>query len=75
MGRSEQASKRVESLRVRLDPSMMRRFEAVAAERGIAPSTLAAFVLAEYVCDRERTVMQTVYMNEEGAVISRKKSG
>lgn len=71
MGRDGQSSKRVESLRVRLEPDMMRRFEKVAEDFGMAPSTMAAFVLAQYVRESERTVVQTVIAKEDGTVIGK----
>ena len=73
MVRDEQTGKRSESMRVRLDAQMMRRFDAVAADRGMAPSTLAAFVLAEYVCEQERTVIISQLMNDQGVVVGKSK--
>lgn len=75
MDKEQQTGKRSESMRVRLDVPMMRRFEAQAADRGMAPSTLAAFVLAEYVCNQERTLMVTRYIDGEGNVVQTKPAG
>lgn len=41
--------KRVGGYRVRLTPNMTARFEALAERLGMAPSTLAAFALGEFV--------------------------
>lgn len=71
MAKEVPVNTRSESMRVRLDPQMMRRFEAVAADRGIAPSTLAAFVLAEYVCEQERTVVINQVINSDGVVVGK----
>lgn len=73
MSKEATANTRSESMRVRLDPQMMRRFEAQAVDRGMAPSTLAAFVLAEYVREQERTIVLTQVMNEDGVVVSKSK--
>ncbi len=54
MSRSEQAGKRTESIRVRLEPDMMQRFEQAASRYGLTPSTMAAVVLGEYVVRHER---------------------
>lgn len=54
MSRSDQAGKRTESIRVRLEPDMMQRFEQAAARYGLTPSTMAAVVLGEYVVRHER---------------------
>lgn len=67
------ANTRSESMRVRLDPQMMRRFEAQAADRGMAPSTFAAFVLAEYVREQERTIVITQVMTEDGVLVGKNK--
>ncbi|TRZ92724.1 MAG: hypothetical protein D4R84_11735 [Rhodocyclaceae bacterium] len=60
-------------MRVRLDAQMMRRFAGVAADRGMAPSTLAAFVLAEYTCEQERTVIIHQIEREDGVIIGKSK--
>lgn len=49
MGRDDQANKRTDSMRVRLSPEMMQRFQAIAADFGMAPSTLAAFAIVSFV--------------------------
>ena len=46
-------NRRVESLRVRLAPEMMDKFEAFAARYGMPASTLAAFALAQFVQQEE----------------------
>lgn len=46
-------NRRVESLRVRLAPDMMDKFDALAARFGMPASTLAAFALAQFVQQEE----------------------
>lgn len=53
MSREDQASKRSNSMRVRLVPEMLERFEKVARDFGMAPSTLAAYVIGAFVRDQE----------------------
>lgn len=73
MGQDEKTSKRSASMRVRLEEQMMRRFDSISADRGMAPSTLAAFVLAEYVCEQERTVIIHQVEREDGVIIGKSK--
>ena len=58
MSRDEQANKRSNSIRVRLVPEMMDRFEVISRGFGMAPSTLAAYVIGAFVRDQERYEIQ-----------------
>lgn len=50
---SEKAGNRSESIRVRLAPDLMQRFEHQAARLGMTPATLAAYVLGSWVKSQE----------------------
>lgn len=54
MTREDQANKRSNSMRVRLVPEMMERFDTISRDFGMAPSTLAAYVIGAFVRDQER---------------------
>lgn len=49
--------KRTGSMRVRLSPEMLDRFEALAKRYGMPPSTLAAFAIARFVQTEETNRM------------------
>lgn len=53
MARKDQSNKRSDSIRIRLSPEMMKRFEKLSADFGMAPSTLAAFAVADFVIAHE----------------------
>lgn len=50
---SEKAANRSESIRVRLAPDLMQRFEHQASRLGMTPATLAAYVLGSWVKSQE----------------------
>lgn len=74
MSREDQSSKRSESVRIRLESEMMQRLEKVAADFGMAPSTMAAFAVAAFVREQERTLLVERIMTEDGAIVSSKKT-
>lgn len=49
-------NRRTDSIRVRLSPDMMGRFEAIAARYGMPPATLCSFAVAEFVQKQEAAV-------------------
>lgn len=49
--------KRTGSMRIRLSPEMLERFEALAKRYGMPPSTLAAFAIARFVQSEEMNRM------------------
>jgi predicted transcriptional regulator len=48
-----QENKRVDSIRVRLSPAMLQRFEQLSDFYGMPPATLAAFAIARFVQSEE----------------------
>lgn len=58
MTRKDQSNKRSNSIRIRLSPEMMERFEKLSAGFGMAPSTLAAFAVADFVIAYEQTALR-----------------
>jgi len=46
-------NKRTDSIRVRLSPEMMERFEKLASRYGMPPATLCAFAVARFVQSEE----------------------
>lgn len=74
MSREDQTSKRSESVRVRLESEMMQRLAKVAADFGMSPSTLAAFAVANFVREQERTVVLDRIMTEDGVIVASKKT-
>lgn len=74
MATEKPSGKRVDSVRVRLEPDMMRRLEKVAADFGMAPSTMAAFAVATFVREQEQTVVLDRIMTESGAIVAQKKT-
>lgn len=58
---TEKSNNRTESIRLRLSPEMMERFERQADRIGLTPSTLAAFVIGRWVKEEEdKTKVQTL---------------
>ncbi len=49
-------STRTDSMRVRIAPEMMERFEKIALRYGFPPSTLAAFAISKFVQSEENTL-------------------
>ena len=74
MSRGDQANKRTDSIRVRLSPDMMKRLEAISANLGMPPSTVAAMAVGTYVIEQERTIVLDRVMTEDGMVISSRDS-
>lgn len=52
-------NRRTDSIRVRLAPEMMDRFEALAARYGMPPATLCAFAVARFVQQEENNASLT----------------
>lgn len=50
---TEKPANRTESIRIRLSPDLMARYEHQAARVGMTPSTLAAFVIGQWVKTQE----------------------
>jgi predicted DNA-binding protein len=51
-----QENRRTDSMRVRLSPEMMERFEALAVRYGMPPATLCAFAIARFVQSEENSL-------------------
>ena len=51
-----QENKRTDSIRVRLAPEMLERFEDIAKRYGMPPATLGAFAIAKFVQHEENSV-------------------
>lgn len=49
-------STRTDSMRVRIAPEMMERFDKIASRYGFPPSTLAAFAISKFVQSEENTL-------------------
>lgn len=54
-----QENKRTDSIRVRLSPDMMERFEVLAKRYGMPPATLCAFAVAQFVQTEENKLSMT----------------
>lgn len=52
-------NRRTDSIRVRLSPEMMERFEALASRYGMPPATLCAFAVARFVQSEESNASLT----------------
>ena len=52
-------NRRTDSIRVRLSPEMLARFEALAKRYGMPPATLCAFAVAQFVQAEENKVSMT----------------
>lgn len=52
-------NKRTDSIRVRLSPDMMERFDVLAKAYGMPPATLAAFAIAGFVQAQENNAKMT----------------
>lgn len=50
---TESDNKRTDSIRVRLAPEMLERFELIAKRYGMPPATLGAFAIAQFVQQKE----------------------
>lgn len=74
MARSDQTTKRTDSVRVRLSPEMMKRLERIANELGMPVSTMAALAVGHYVTEQERTFLVERTMTPEGVVVFNKKT-
>lgn len=73
MSREDQSNKRSNSIRIRLSPEILERFETISKDIGMAPATLAAFVVGNFVREQERilpsrsalSVIQSLVMDNE----------
>ncbi|MEW6293828.1 MAG: hypothetical protein AB1544_11035 [Pseudomonadota bacterium] len=74
MSRGDQANKRTDSLRVRLSPDMMQRFQAIAGNLGMPPSTLAALAIGTYVIEQERIILVERTLTTDGVVVTNRKT-
>lgn len=52
-------NRRTDSIRVRLSPEMMGRFEALAKRYGMPPATLCAFAVAQFTQNEENKLSMT----------------
>lgn len=74
MSRSDQVTKRTDSVRVRLSPEMMKRLEFISAQLGMPPSTVAALAVGSYVIEQERTIVVERVLSQDGALLMSKKN-
>jgi len=74
MSRSDQVTKRTDSVRVRLSPDMMKRLESISAQLGMPPSTVAALAVGSYVIEQERTILVERILGPGGDLLMSKKN-
>ena len=74
MSRSDQVTKRTDSVRVRLSPEMMNRLEFISVQLGMSPSTVAALAVGTFVIEQERTIVVERVLTPDGDLLASKKN-